>query len=295
MGVLKLLPGTGDDDASLHYRLPRATAEVLANPDSKEYDIAMIQCVPSLVNRAKTMLPEAFKTGIGRPYDEPDVAEGIDRSHAAAVRDFFIPKVLPKALDGKVLEMFQNGCQVADLGCGAGILLVSLARAFPKSTFHGFEISKVALEKAAFNVASARLTNIYLHDANEKEESLGDENRRGSFDVALIYDVLHDSTHPADLVRQVKDSLKKEGVFLLADIPAAPSIRENLSTLAAPGTYFGFSACLCMSCALSTEDGAGLGTLGFSVPVAKKMLKEAGFGHYDVLSEDKSVRWFLAR
>jgi hypothetical protein len=67
MKVIRLLPGTGDDDASLHYRLPAATAEVLADPESKEYDISMIQMVPALVNRAKTMLPEAFVTGMGGP------------------------------------------------------------------------------------------------------------------------------------------------------------------------------------------------------------------------------------
>ena len=79
MGVLKLLPGDGNDDNDLHYRLPSATAEVLANPESKEYDISLIQMVPTLVNRAKTMLPEAFSTGIGRPYDDPEISEAIDR------------------------------------------------------------------------------------------------------------------------------------------------------------------------------------------------------------------------
>lgn len=204
-----------------------------------------------------------------------------------------MPKYLPKALDGKVLEMLKSGCEVADLGCGAGILLVSLATAFPNSTFHGFEISTVALEKAAFNVASARLSNLFLHDANTAGEQLGD--RKEQFDLVLIYDVLHDSTHPVDLVKQVRTSLKKDGVFLLADIPSRPSVRENLMQLDAPATYYGFSACLCMSCSLSTSDGAGLGTLGFSIPVAEEMLTSNGFAKVEVLAEDKSVRWFLAQ
>lgn len=113
MGMIKLLPGTGDDDASLHYRMPAATANVLANPDSSEYDIAMIQMVPALVNRAKTMLPEAFTTGVGRPYDEPDVAEAIDRQHTRHIRDIFIPDLLPKVLDGTILEKLEKGCKVA--------------------------------------------------------------------------------------------------------------------------------------------------------------------------------------
>ena len=293
MGVLKLLDGEGDTDEDLKYRLPAATAEVLANPDSREYDIAMIQTVPALVHRAKTMLPEAFKTGVGRPYDEPDVAEAIDRHHAASVRDFFLPKVLPSAQKGAVLQKLQEGCMVADLGCGAGILLVTLAKIFPNSTFHGYEISTVALEKAAYNVAAAKLSNLFLHDANEAQQQLSDFPNQ--FDVVLIYDVLHDSTHPKDLVKQVYTALKPDtGVFILGDIPSAPTVRLNLKTQKAPATYYGFSACLCMSCALSTADGAGLGTLGFSIPVAQKMLQESGFTSCEVLSEDSNVRWFLA-
>lgn len=293
MGVLTLLPGTGNDDASLHYRLPRATADVLADPDSKEYDIAMIQMVPALVHRAKTMLPEAFSSGIGRPYDDPDVAEAIDRQHKRHVRDIFIPEVVPKALNGKVLEMLQEGCNVVDLGCGAGVMLISLAQAFPHSTFHGYEISQVALEKAAFNIASARIKNVFLHDANEVGQSLRDHPNE--YDLAVVFDVLHDSTHPMDLIEQVKVGLKPDGVWLLADIPAAPSIRENLKQMTAPGTYFAFSTCLCMSCSLSKEGGAGLGTLGFSIPVAQKMLSEGGFETIDVLMEKDNARWFLVR
>ena len=294
MGVLTLLPGDGNDDSDLKYRLPTATGEVLANPESSEYDISMIQVVPALVNRAKTMLPEAFSTGIGRPYDEPDVAEAIDRHHTNVVRDFVIPQVLPMAKDGLILKQLQDGCMVADLGCGAGVLLVMLAKQYPKSTFHGFEISTVALEKAAYNVASSKLTNVFLHDANQPGQQLGD--MPGQFDLALIYDVLHDSTHPSDLVKQVYTSLKPNGLghFLCGDIPSMPTVRENLTQTKAPATYYGFSTCLCMSCALSTKDGAGLGTLGFSIPVAKQMLTANGFTTVDVLAEDKNVRWFLA-
>jgi 2-polyprenyl-3-methyl-5-hydroxy-6-metoxy-1,4-benzoquinol methylase len=293
MGILRLLPGDGDDDESLHYRLPAATAEVLANPDSKDYDVAMVQMVPALVNRAKTMLPEAFSTGLGRPYDDPDVAEAIDRQHRKHVRDTFIPKILRTVLDGDVAKMLERGCKVSDLGCGAGIMLVSLARAFPNSTFHGYEVSKPALDKAAYNLAASKVKNVFLHNANEEGESLGD--RKGEFNLCVVYDVLHDCTNPADLIRQVKVSLKPVGVWLLADIPAAETIRKNLEVMPAASTYLSFSTCLCMSCSLSEKGGAGLGTLGFSIPVAKKMLTEGGFRKVEVITEVDNARWFLVQ
>ena len=290
MGILVLLPGDGNDDDSLHYRLPKATADVLANPSSKEYDIAMISCVPSLVNRAKTMLPEAFRTGIGRPYDEPEVAQGIDRQHAVHVRDIFIPKVVPMAEKGRVLKLLQDGCSVADLGCGAGNLVIAMARAFPNSNFHGFEVSKEALSIAAHNLAGSKLRNVFLHDANEAENSLGDHEN--AFDVVTTFDVLHDAPNPEALIDQVRLALKSSGAWLLADIPAAPTMRDNIANPTA-GLYFAFSTCLCMSCSLSTTDGAGLGTLGFSVPVAEKMLTAGGFTNIDVILENSNARWFV--
>jgi hypothetical protein len=294
MGVLTLLPGEGDDDASLLYRLPRATAEVLANPDSKEYDISMIQMVPTLVNRAKTMLPEAFSTGLGRPYDDPDIAEAIDRQHRKHIRDIFIPQILGTVLDGRIKTTLEQGCKVSDLGAGAGIMLLSLARAFPNSTFHGYEVSLPALEKAAYNLAKSKLTNVFFHNANEPGESLGDCNNE--FDLCIVFDVLHDCTNPPDLIRQVKVSLKADtGVWLLADIPAAESTRKNLQANPTASTYWSFSTCLCMSCSLSEKGGAGLGTLGFSIPVANKLLSEGGFEKVEVITEIDNARWFLVQ
>lgn len=294
MGVLTLLPGSGDADSDLHYRLPKATGSVLADPDSSEYDVSMVHAVPSLVHRAKTMIPEAMRTGIGLAYNEPEVATAIDRQHTRHIRHVFIPKVLSHpALDGRILSMLERGCHVCDLGCGAGSMLIALAVRFPKSTFHGFEISAVALQKASYASVSQKLTNVTWHDANETGHSLGDFPDQ--FDLAIVYDVLHDSTRPADLIAQVRTALKPNtGVWLLADIPAKESVRANLSTsdLKAPDAYLGFSLCLCMSCGLSEPGGAGLGSLGFSIPVARKMLKEGGFDHVKVLLEEDNARWF---
>jgi len=101
--------------------------------------------------------------------------------------------------------------------------------------------------------------------------------------------------YPGPPIAQVKTALKPNtGVWLLADVPAKESIRANLSSsdLKAPDAYFGISLCLCMSCSLSEPGGAGLGTLGFSIPVAQKLLKEGGFDHLEVLLEEDNARWF---
>jgi hypothetical protein len=73
------------------------------------------------------------------------------------------------------------------------------------------------------------------------------------------------------------------------------SVSEIITQLPSAAAFLAISTCLCMSCALSVKDGTGLGTLGFSIPVAEKMLKEGGFEHVQVLLEKDNVRWFLVK
>eukprot|EP00934_Nitzschia_sp_Nitz4_P002046 Nitzschia sp. Nitz4//scaffold77_size91520//83205//85599//NITZ4_004907-RA/size91520-est2genome-gene-0.162-mRNA-2//-1//CDS//3329558042//2046//frame0 len=215
----------------------------------------MIRLVPSLVQRAKTMLPEAFETGIGRTYDDADVASAIDEHHLVDINHVVIPKVIPGVENGKVFKLLNEGCKVADLGCGAGNLVISLAKVFPKSTFYGYEVSEQALAGATTNLARARLSNAYMIDANV--DSLGDH--KDEYDVITTYDVLHDAPNPAELIAQVKSALKPGGIWILADINNLEDVRANVEKNPIANIDFALSTCLCMSCSLSTKDGAGLG------------------------------------
>jgi 2-polyprenyl-3-methyl-5-hydroxy-6-metoxy-1,4-benzoquinol methylase len=180
MGVLQLLPGDGDGDEDLRYRLPKAMAAVLADEASPEYDVALVQMVPSLVNRAKTTLPEAFATGLGLPYNDLDVALAIDRGHRKHIHHCVLPRVVPTAQmpDGiSVHAVLSAGAQVADLGCGGGSLVQALAKAYPRSTFHGYEVSDEALECCANTLAG--VSNAVAYDA--RKAPLGDAS--GAYDV----------------------------------------------------------------------------------------------------------------
>mmetsp|Transcript_92576 Transcript_92576/g.288609 ORF Transcript_92576/g.288609 Transcript_92576/m.288609 type:complete len:302 (+) Transcript_92576:141-1046(+) len=294
MGVLALLDGEGDGDGQLLYRLPRAMATVLADPDSPDYDISLIQLVPSLMSRARSALPQAFKTGVGQPYDEPDISEAIDRQHRSHIRHCFIPQVIPMAdarAGGTLLAALDRGTTVAELGCGGGNMLLALAKAYPRSQFHGFEVSQPALDLAEIRVKASGCTNVVLHAADSRLGSNGQK-----FDVVTTYDVLHDATDPAGLIADVRKALHPEtGVWLLGDICGRDSLRENVRSNPMAATMYSFSTCLCMSSALSAKGGAGLGTLGFTRRVARRMLAEGGFSRTEVLKEEGTTRWFLVR
>ena len=58
---------------------------------------------------------------------------------------------------------------------------------------------------------------------------------------------------------------------------------------------YGFSITICMSSGLSTADGAGLGTLGFTEALAEKMMTNAGFAKFTNLEVDTPLNnYYLA-
>lgn len=289
MGILRLEDGDGDSDSQLRYHLPAAFGEVLANRASPHYDISMVQLVPSLVWRAQNNAPAWFKSGIGASYDNVDVTDAIDRQHLVQIRTCLIPKVIPAVPD--VQEALERGVAVAELGCGGGNMLIELAKHFPRCTFHGYEVSDPALMRAASAVAAAGLSNVRIHDG--RLQPLGEAAER--YPVVLTLDVLHDASHPTELIKQVRQRISPNGVWLLADVKCEHGIRNNVKKNPAAKTMFAFSVTLCMSCALSEKGGAGLGTLGFSIPVARRMLQDGGFRDTRVLLEDGNTRWFEVR
>ena len=220
-------------------------------------------------------LPEAFRTGIGLPYDAfgPEGAAGIERFLAPWFRTFLVPVALP-ALDGVVAKL-TTGAQVADIGCGSGLALLEMAKAYPQSQFHGYDISTHAIERARANAAQAGVPNVVFHDASG--DALPADN---TFDLITSFDCIHDMTHPEDVMRAIRAALKPEGTWLIADINAKPTFEENLERNPMVAMMYSISVMSCMSSGLSAPGGAGLGTLGFSEPVAREMTAAAGFTRF---------------
>jgi 2-polyprenyl-3-methyl-5-hydroxy-6-metoxy-1,4-benzoquinol methylase len=220
-------------------------------------------------------LPESFKSGLGLPYDAfgPEGARGVERLLAPWFHTQLVPVALPK-LEGVVAKL-KAGVKVADVGCGAGVALIEMAKVYPQSAFHGYDISQYALARADANKAQAGVRNVTFHDAG-RDALPGD----ASFDFITTFDCLHDMAHPAVIIRAIRQAMKPDGTWLIADIHGQPTFEENLTNNPLAALMYGFSVLCCMSSALSEPGGAGLGTLGFPEPVARQMVAEAGFTRF---------------
>lgn len=221
-------------------------------------------------------LAEAFRTGLGLSYDQmgPSAAHRTERMLGPWTRLALVPQIVP-ALNG-VADKLRSGARVVDVGCGAGVALEALARAFPDSRFEGYDPSRHAIERAKANMERAGLTNVTLHQKGGNQ--LPDEP---TFDFILTLDCIHDMPHPAEVLESIRRAIRDDGTWLIKDIRSQPGFKANLANPLLAMMY-GFSVSACMSSALSEPDGAGLGTLGFNPEVAKKMTADAGFSRFEL-------------
>jgi len=256
------------------FALSAESALVLAEENSPFFLGGAFCALPEQMAVLK-LLPESFKSGRGLTYDQmgAEVNRGVERLLAPWFRTQLVPSALPK-LDGVVAKL-EKGAKVADIGCGSGVALVEMAKAYPRSEFHGYDIAKIPLARAAEQAKEAGVKNITLHDASV-DPLVGD----ASCDFITTFDCLHDMTRPDLVMLAIRKAIKPDGTWLIADVHGMPTFEQNMKENPMAPFMYSISVVCCMSSALSEPDGLGLGTLGFPEPVARKMTAEAGFTRF---------------
>ena len=124
-GVLEY-PGDG------RFELSPEVARMLLDESTPASIIGSFDGLPGRM----ALLPriaEAFSTGIGLTFDDrgPEAVRTVERQLGPTHRALLVSTFLP-ALDG-VVGRLSTGARVADVGCGTGLALVEMARAFPRS------------------------------------------------------------------------------------------------------------------------------------------------------------------
>ena len=158
---------------------------------------------------------------------------------------------------------------MADVGRGAGRALLTLAAAYPHCRFVGYDVLTRNIERAREHAAASGVDDRVRFEVLDAAAGIPER-----FDVVFTFDVVHDAADPARLLRSIRESLNPGGRYVCLDINASQRLEENVGTL---GTvFYGFSLPYCMTSSLAAG-GAGLGTCGFTEPVARAMCAQAGF------------------
>lgn len=281
-GAAGVLAHRGDG----RFELPAEGALVLADEAHPANGVGFFAQLPKMLALAEK-LPESFRTGVGLPYDAmgPEGAAGIERGLAPWFRALLVPFALPR-VPGAV-ERLREGALVADVGCGAGVALLEMAKAFPESHFHGWDISQHALARAEAKRKEGGLANARFHDA-----LVDPLPQDGRFALVTTFDCLHDMTDPKGVIGQIRRALRDDGIWFVADIKAQPTYERNVEKNPMAAMMYGTSVLTCMSSALSEPGGAGLGTLGLHADLARDLAESAGFTRFEILDLGHPVNAF---
>ncbi len=269
----RLLAYRGDD----RFELTPEGEAVLVDDGSPVFSVGMFvpPTPPDVVNR----IVDAFQTGVGMTFND----HGEDLTHMTERMTGPAHRMLPAlfATLPSVEEKLRFGAAVLDVGCGAGVALSTLARAYPKSTFHGYDPSELAIGRAEAAAKKEGLSNVTYHLAGGEGVPPGPR-----FDLVLTLDCMHDVPRPAEVMRAIRLSIRPDGCWIIKDIRTSHRLEENLENPLS-SLFYGFSILYCMSSSLSEPGGSGLGTMGFTPKLAQEMTRAAGFTQFRKLDFDE--------
>jgi SAM-dependent methyltransferase len=221
--------------------------------------------------RAEPKVTEAFRTGHGVGWHEhdPGLFEGTERFFRPGYNANLVDSWIP-ALDG-VKEKLESGAKTADVGCGHGASTLIMARAFPRSTFYGFDYHPASIERARERASAAGLGD------RTRFEVATAKTYPGSYDLVAFFDCLHDMGDPVGAAKHVRESLAPGGTWLLVEPRAGDRVEENLHPLGR--VFYSVSTLVCTQASLAQEVGAALGAQAGEARL-REVTEKAGFRHF---------------
>jgi SAM-dependent methyltransferase len=267
-------------DGENTYFLPLEHAAFLTRKSGSNNLGVYTQEIPLLTSCAMEAVNNGFQTGGGIPFSQyPDFQQFMGELADAKHRQVLIADFLPSIENGKLLERLKEGIRVCDLGCGEGVALNLMAKAFPKSTFIGIDNYEAAICEARTEAREMGLSNV-VYEIIDAAAVYDNKDFYRKFDYVCAFDAIHDQSHPLDVLKGVRYILAPGGMFSMIDIKAFSNHADNLDH---PMGAFLYTVSLmhCMPVGLN-DNGTGLGMM-WGREQAEEMLKEAGFEHIEVI------------
>jgi 2-polyprenyl-3-methyl-5-hydroxy-6-metoxy-1,4-benzoquinol methylase len=232
-----------------------------------------------------------FRKGGGVPYSRfPAFHAVMEEDSGQSVLSALESHILP--LVPGLRERLDSGIRVIDLGCGRARMLRHLASLFPRSRFHGIDLSPDAIAHAREGAAADGLGNVELEvrDLSDYDRTAEPE----AYDWVTTFDAVHDQPQPLSLLRGIHRTLKPDGVYLMQDIRASSHVHENVDHPL--GTLLYTVSCMhCMTVSLA-QGGEGLGAM-WGEQKTRDYLARAGFTSVEQhgLAHDLQNNWYVVR
>lgn len=255
------------DAATDAFTLPDEHAMALADEASPVFLAGFIQAVVG-VGRDIDKSLEAMRSGRGLGWGDHhgDLFTGTERFFRPAYTAHLVAEWLP-ALDG-VTAKLEAGARVADVGCGHGSSTIVMAKAFPKSTFIGYDFHPESIERARKIAAEEGVADRVTFEVARAEALPA-----SGFDLIAFFDCVHDMSDPQGAVHAAAKALAADGTVLIVEPFAADRLADNLNPVGR--IYYGASTLICTPSSLS-EGGPGLGAQAGEARI-RNLFDAAGF------------------
>ncbi len=259
------------DQTTNEFSLTDEQAFALAIEDSPAYlpgafELALgsLAAVPRIV--------QSFRTGKGMGWHEHDdgVFHGCEKFFRPAYAANLVSSWIP-ALTG-VQEKLEAGARVADVGCGKGASTILMATSFPSSLFFGFDYHDKSIEGARESA-----TRNGVADRTSFQVSGGKSFSGRDYDLICVFDSLHDMGDPIGTAAHVRQSLAKDGTWMIVEPFANDHLKDNLNPVGR--VFYSFSTLLCTPCSRSQEVGLCLGAQAGESRI-REVVTAAGFTRF---------------
>lgn len=293
------IPLTSDELATKTGTVERLVREWLANqvtsgyityhPNLQRYSLSPEQKLALVDENSPIYILGAFKFIKSYFHDEEEFIkmfrherkfawEDHDPLMAEGVAEFFKPGYIANllnvwipSLDGTQRKLAQ-GANIADVGCGYGFTTALMAKAYPNSTFTGFDSHRESIERAREYASRERLNNIKFEDRSAYDFPGND------YDLITFFDCIHDMGNPELALKHAYDTLKKDGnsLCMIVEPFAHEKLEDNINTVGR--TYYAASTLICVPHSLAS-DGPALGAQAGEAKI-REIARRSGFSGF---------------
>jgi SAM-dependent methyltransferase len=261
-----------DYDANAEtFTLSPEQALAFADKDSPVYLMGGYHILSSAFHD-RDKITEAFREGRGFGWHEhdPELFLGTEQFFRPGYRTHLISEWLP-AIDG-MSEKLDRGAVVADIGCGHGVSTAVMAKAYPNSTFRGFDYHQASIDRAKELAGETGLNGNTTFDKASAKDFPGE-----NYDLICFFDCLHDMGDPVGALTHSRDALAPDGAIMLVEPFANDRLSDNLNPVGR--MYYAASTLICTPSSLDQEVGAGLGAQAGERRLAQ-IASDAGLTHF---------------
>ncbi len=250
------------------FELTAEQALLLASEDSPYFMPFALEVTAALWRGEQRSL-EAFAQGQGIGWDEQPA--GLHCGVAAFYRNAYAAQLVSSwlpALDG-VVEKLERGARVADVGCGHGHSTILMAKAFPRSTFNGFDVHQPSITAARAHARDAGVDDRVRFEVARATDFPG-----GLYDLVCFFDALHDMGHPDHALEHAAKVLQPDGTVMLVEPFAHDRLEDGIDPVSR--MYYVGSTLLCCPHAVSERGDFVLGAQAGEANLTR-LIRASGF------------------